>query len=65
MSNNDPRSLLDRLLGVCLTLLMGAAAIHIAVRLVEAVWTALLVILGVGAFVGLAWVFVRGRSQGW
>lgn len=65
MSSSDSRSLLDRLFGVCLTILLGAAAIYIAVHLIEAVWTALLVMLGVGTFVALAWLFVRSRNQGW
>lgn len=65
MSGSDRRSLLDRLFSGCLTILFGAAAVYIAVHLIEAVWTALLVILGVGAFAATAWLFVRSRNQGW
>ncbi len=64
MPGSDPRGLLDKLVGVCLSLLVGAAAIFIAVQLIEAVWTALLVIVGVGAFVFVAVLLLRGRSSG-
>ena len=65
MSSSDPRSFTDRLVGVCLSLLVGAAAVFIAVKLIEAVWAALLVILGVGAFVAAAFVVLRALRNGW
>ena len=65
MSGVDPKTFIDRLVGVCLSLLIGAAAVFIAVKLVEAVWTALLVILGVAAFLAIAYAFLRNRRQGW
>jgi hypothetical protein len=65
MSPSDPRSWPDKLVGLCMTLLIGAAAVYIAVRLIEAVWTALLVILGVGAFLAVAITLLRTRNQGW
>jgi hypothetical protein len=65
MGNSDPRSWLDKLVGVCLSVLVGAAAIYIAVRLVQAVWTALLVIIGVGLFVVLSVALLRARGRGW
>jgi hypothetical protein len=65
MPNTDPRSWLDKLVGVCLSLLVGAAAIYIAVRLLQAVWTALLVIVGVGLVVALSVAMLRARGRGW
>jgi hypothetical protein len=65
MSNSDPRSWIDRFVGVCLSLLIGATAVYVAVRLIEAVWSALLVIISVGVFVALAIAALRRRSSGW
>jgi hypothetical protein len=65
MSRSDPGTWFDRLVGVCLSLLVAAAAVFIAVKLIEAVWSALLVSLGVGLFVAVAIVVVRSRNQGW
>jgi hypothetical protein len=60
-----PRSLLDRLLGLCFTLLLMAIAIHVSVRLIEAVWPVLIGIgVGVVAVAGLVTV-LRWRRQGW
>jgi small basic protein len=64
MASRDPTSLIDKLVGLCFSLLVGAAAIYIAVQLIEAVWTALLVMLGVGLFIGLAVLVHRSRSRG-
>lgn len=61
----DPGRVMDKIVGVCLSVLVGAAAVFIAVRLIEAVWTALLVILGVGAFLGLACLLLRARNRSW
>jgi hypothetical protein len=60
-----PSSWLDQLVGVCVSLLVGAAAVFIAVKLILAVWTALLVILGVSAFLAVAVVVLRQRNRGW
>lgn len=65
MSGADPRSWLDRLIGICLSLLVGAVALYIAVRLMEAVWAALLVIIGVCAFLGIAFAVLSARRRGW
>ena len=65
MSGYDPRSLGDKLLGMCFTALLAAAALFIAVRLIEAIWTALLVILGVAAFLLIAFGVLRARDRGW
>lgn len=61
MRNYDPRTWFDRAVGVCLGILVGAAAVFIAVRLIEAVWSGLLVILGVGTFVVVAVATWRSR----
>lgn len=61
----NPKSWLDKIVGASLSLLVGAAAVFIAVRLIEAVWSALLVILGVGMFLSLAVLVVRTRNRGW
>lgn len=65
MYGSNPRGLLDSLLGLCLTLLLAAIAVHVAVRLIEAVWTALLLILGVGALLAAAVALLRRRDRGW
>lgn len=62
---NDPRSIFDRLIAICLGLLVGAAAVYIAVRLIEAVWTALLVILGVACFIAIAIAALRNHRDRW
>lgn len=65
MPNADPRSWFDKAIGVCLGLLVAAASLAIAVHLIEAVWSALLVILGVGAFIAVAITLLRMRRNGW
>lgn len=61
----QPSSWLDRLVGACFSLLVGSAAVYIAVKLVLAVWTALLIIIGVGVFLALAVAALRQRNRGW
>jgi uncharacterized protein (DUF983 family) len=56
----------DKLVVSCLTLLISAAAVFMAVKLIEAVWAALLVILGAGIFLATAILLLRNRSnRGW
>ena len=62
--------MLDRLVGFCLSLLFAAVAIYVAVRLVESVTAALVVIaavIGGGVVAGLAVRFLwrRGRMNSW
>lgn len=65
MSSSDPRTWMDRAIGTCLGALVGALAIYVAVRLIEAVWSVLLVIVSVGLLlVGLV-VVLRARIRGW
>jgi len=61
----DHRSWLDRFVGLCITLLVAAAAVYIAVKLIEAVWAALLVIAAVGGFIALAVAILRSQNNGW
>jgi hypothetical protein len=65
MSSSDPRSWPDKVVGLCLALLVGATAIYVAVRLIEAVWAALVLILSVGMFLVVAVVVLRARNQDW
>jgi hypothetical protein len=65
MSSSDRRSWLDKAVGVCLRVLVGATALFIAVRLLEAVWTVLLVIVGVGVFIAVGIAITRARNRGW
>jgi len=46
-------------------LLVAAAAVYIAVKLIEAVWAALLVIAAVGGFIALAVAILRSQNNGW
>jgi hypothetical protein len=65
MASFDHRNLLDRAVGVCLTILAGAAALYIAVRLIEAIWVTLLIILAIAGAVAVAIAVIRYRSNGW
>lgn len=65
MSTTDPRSWLDQIISLCTGLLMAAAAIFLTVRLIEAVWVALLVIVGVVVLLVIAGLVLRARNQGW
>jgi CDP-diglyceride synthetase len=65
MYGSNPRSWLDSLFGLCFTLLLAAIAVHVAVKLIEAVWPALLLILGVGALLVAAVALLRRRDRGW
>jgi hypothetical protein len=57
--------LLDRLVGVCLSLLIAAVAVFVAVKLVLSVLVALVAILAVAGFVSLAVAILRSRNRGW
>jgi len=60
-----PTSLYDQLVAACFSILTAAIALYVAVRLIELVWVALLlIVLVVGLIVGLV-VAVRWRRQGW
>ncbi len=63
--NPNPRSWLDQLVGGCFSLLLGAAALYLAVRLVQAVWVTALTILGVIGFLAVGVLVLRSRRQQW
>jgi hypothetical protein len=65
MSPYDPRSWLDKLVGACVSVVVCAAAIYIAVRLIQAVAAVLLVIVSVGALLAIAAALVLRRDRGW
>jgi hypothetical protein len=57
---------MDGLVGLCFGLLLAAIAVHVAVRLIEAVWPALLLILAVvGLLTGGVALLRRHRDRGW
>lgn len=65
MSPYDRRSLIDRFIGVCFGLLLGAIALYVAARLIESVAWVLLTIVGVVAGSGLMLAWLRVRNRGW
>jgi hypothetical protein len=65
MSPSDPQPWLDKLVGTCLSVLVGAVGIYVAVRLIEAVWAVLLVIVGTGVIVAASVSLLRSRNRGW
>jgi len=65
MPSYRPGGLLDGLTGLCLNLLLAATAVYVAVRLIEAVWTVLLLIVGIGALLAGAIALLRRRDRGW
>ncbi|HEX2903374.1 MAG TPA: hypothetical protein VHO01_07935 [Jatrophihabitans sp.] len=62
---SDPPSWLNKAVDVCFTILLGAAALFIAVKLIMAVWTTLLVILGIGLVGLICLTVIRARSTRW
>jgi hypothetical protein len=65
MQSADPRSWLDKLVGGCVGVLLGATALYVAVRLIQSIAAVLLVILGVVAFVALVLAWLHSRNRGW
>ena len=58
--------MLDRLMGICLTVLAGAVAIYVAVRLIESIAAALIVIVAaVGGLVIVSMLWRRHRADRW
>lgn len=68
MTDLRPPALLDSLVSLCVSLLVAALLLFIAVRLIEAVWLPLVIITSAGLLVtGLAIVAraVQRRQRGW
>lgn len=67
MNDRDPARWLDRLVGACFGVLLGAMALYGAVQVISSVWLPLTI--GVGTVVGigaLVWLGVwRSRWRGW
>jgi hypothetical protein len=60
-----PTSVFDQMVAACFSILAAAVALYFAVRLIELVWVALLLIaLFAGLVVGLL-LALRWRRQGW
>lgn len=58
-------SLLDRAVGACFLVLLGAAALFVAVRLILAVWIVLAVIAFVVIMTAIGVAVWRSRTRGW
>jgi len=57
---------LDRLAGACLAFLAGAVAVYVAVRLIESVAAALVVIAAaVGGLLIVSWIAASVRRRRW
>jgi len=63
--NYRPSSWLDQLVGACFSLLVGAAALYLAVRLIEAIWVVLVIVLIVASAIAGLVMWLRSRRQGW
>ena len=66
--NIRPTSWLDQLVGACGSLLVGALLLFAAVRLLTAIWVALVAILGSLIVLGLgvmAWRSWQRQRTGW
>ena len=59
MSEQSPRSLLDRLIGACLSVLVGAVALWCAVQVVQSVLPFVLIAVGVVALIWAGWTVYR------
>lgn len=53
MSDSNPSSWIDRLVGWCVSILFGTVVLYCAIALIEAMLPTLIVILGVIGIVGL------------
>jgi hypothetical protein len=61
----NPKSWIGKLVGACVGLLAGSIALYAAVRLLEAIWSTLLIILGGGLLLAVLVAALRARSRGW
>jgi hypothetical protein len=57
---------IERIIGVCLTLLAAAVAIYIAVRLIESIASTLIIMVAAGgALAVLSWLWRRHQGSRW
>ncbi|RNI17024.1 hypothetical protein [Flexivirga caeni] len=61
---SNPGRLLDRAIGVCAAVLVGAMALWGAVEILKAIWVPLCLLAFVMVVVGVAWLAFR-RWRGW
>lgn len=62
--NSDPSRFIDKAIGICFTVLLGAMALYGAVKILSAVWVPLCI--GSAALAGLVGVwFVIRRRRDW
>lgn len=55
----DPKSLFDRLIGGCMSVLLASIAIYCAAQIIQSIWPVLVIITGVVALVWIAVIVVR------
>lgn len=66
MRPSEPRRLVDRLTGWCFGILAAVVTLYCAVRVLEVIWPALVVIIGVAAIIPLIIrIVVYFTSQNW
>jgi hypothetical protein len=62
----DPGRWIDRLSSWCFSILLASIALYCAVKLIEAIWSALLVIVGIAAIIALIIrIVVYYTSRNW
>jgi hypothetical protein len=63
--NKEPQRLLDRLVGVCVTVLIGALALYGAVWLLRAIWPDLVIVAIIGAIIWGLIVWQKNYHSRW
>lgn len=58
-SPTDPKSLFDRLIGGCMSVLLASIAIYCAAQIIQSIWPVLVIITGIIALVWVAVIVVR------
>jgi len=65
MSQYQPGTWPDKLVGYCISFLVGSIVLYAAIQLLTAIWSTLLLILGGCLFVAVLVPAWRSRSQRW
>jgi hypothetical protein len=66
MNGTNPGRLVDRLVGWCFAILTGTIALYCAVKMLEAIWPALVVIVGIatiGALITRVVVYYTSKKM--
>ncbi|MGO3717290.1 MAG: hypothetical protein ACTJGO_13045 [Glutamicibacter arilaitensis] len=58
-SPTDPKSLFDRLIGGCMSVLLASIAIYCAAQIIQSIWPVLVIITGVVALFWIAVIVIR------